>query len=85
MSSAYKILSNDDDRKLYDAWLNSGIKLSFETWKEIDEETRKSFHWRHKNPQQWLEYNEKTQDSKEDLRFNSFSDSLISKFRNYEI
>ncbi|KAJ1654417.1 DnaJ sub C member 12 [Dispira simplex] len=42
LTEAYKILSDNDQRKQYDRWRTSGLKLSYTKWCQLGEQAQKS-------------------------------------------
>ena len=55
LNEAYSVLCNPKEREKYDTWRNSGLSISFNIWKNIDEEKRNSYHWKTSNEQPTIE------------------------------
>lgn len=45
INEAYKILSDDNTRALYDAWMNSGLNISFKDWRTANKDSTATMHW----------------------------------------
>lgn len=45
IAEAYKILSDDDTRALYDTWMQSGLKISFNEWRAATSDSAATMHW----------------------------------------
>jgi len=84
LKSAYEVLGNEEERREYDAWRRSGIPVTYQTWKKYNRESQQALHWTPKEKSQQLI----TDSTEEQIQFKQrqqSDDSLINKFRNYEI
>lgn len=90
LQNAKEVLTNESTRKLYDAWLNSGINVPFE---QFQSKKSHAFHWATTNANKKLSIQDcasKGQGSDMKTRDDSkhkaqVPSSLLEKFRNYEV
>ena len=88
LQRAKEILTDTENRKQYDKWLDSGISLPFEKWLNISRNVHTSLHWMNRrltNPM--ITYQEENQLWKPN-QFKwerDYDDEVLRKFRNYEL
>lgn len=88
LQHAKDVLTDKETRKLYDAWLNSGINVPFEQFRN---RRSHAFHWA--APRQTRKLSIQTQDEQQPVHLQSKNDldeldskkSLLEQFRKYQI
>ena len=97
LNKAYEVLSDDKKRKQYDSWKHSGLTISFEKWLATQERRGESFHFAVKKEQTSISDRPNVEPSMaghtsqdnhmtvNDFRASGHKDSLISRFRSYNI
>eukprot|EP01119_Soliformovum_irregulare_P012452 TRINITY_DN3240_c0_g1_i2.p1 TRINITY_DN3240_c0_g1~~TRINITY_DN3240_c0_g1_i2.p1 ORF type:complete len:107 (-),score=24.95 TRINITY_DN3240_c0_g1_i2:53-373(-) len=88
LAEAYHVLSDVEARSIYDKYLQSGIKVPYHRWREMSKEKQETFHWG--KPVEVPSISRKPIDpsrTKKDRHTYEIEDSnsLISKFRNYQV
>jgi len=80
IQKAFEIIGDVEERKKYDSWKSSGIKIPYLTFRNLTKESQQSFHWQadKRSPQALMDISPIEQKKTQE-------DVLIMKFRNYEI
>lgn len=89
LQKAKEVLTDAENRKQYDKWLDSGISLPFDKWTNVSRNVHTSLHWMNRrttNPMISLP------DDSQTFKSNQFTwerdyddDEVLRKFRNYEL
>lgn len=91
IQEAKNVLSDESNRRSYDYWLNSGINIPFEQWR--NRKGHSMMHWA--NPRSnklCIKENSSTGQGSDEFKLNNSqeasitqSESFLEKFRKYEI
>ena len=85
LQQAKSVLTDPELRKNYDKWLNSGVRVSFDSWLAMNRKGQ-AFHWVKQNVTHPMIQNDEPVKDGPAVRWErDWDNETLSKFRNYQI
>lgn len=85
LQEAKSVLTNPESRKNYDKWLNSGVRVSFESWLAMNSKGQ-AFHWVKENTTKPMIQTKEAVSGEPAVRWErDMGSETLSKFRSYQI